>query len=108
MARSQLGTTLDGQVALTLGLHRQRIPFKPLSIACNFPNVAAFARMYPAAARDVRVLHFQSATEVDRQRDFASREAIEALLARGPERRLQPLNQLLVTRLADLWQTFVA
>ncbi len=108
IARSQLGTTLDGQVALTLGLHRQRIPFKPLSIACNFPNVPAFARIYRAEASDIRVLHFQSATEVDRQRDFASREAIEALLARGHQGLpLQPLNQVLVTRLADLWQTFV-
>lgn len=71
-----------GQVAVTLALYklgRRRLALEP---RYNFPNDPLFDSAYPQDLRDVRILHYLRNDIVNRDRDFASIEALRALVAR--------------------------
>jgi hypothetical protein len=88
-----------GQVALTMAIHELNLPRTALSPRYNFPNDPRFEQRYSDDFRDLRILHFLRRTVVDRDRDFASPQAIEALIARSD---LKGSNELLRHRIAEL------
>ena len=70
------------QVGLALGLAAAGVAVHPLPLRWNFPNRASFDAAHPAELADARFVHAMDTSIADRDRDFASREAMEALVAR--------------------------
>jgi hypothetical protein len=71
-----------GQIALTLALYRLGRRRFALELRYNFPNDPLFDAAYPEDLRDIRILHYLRTKIVSRDRDFASIEALKALVAR--------------------------
>ena len=70
------------QIGLALGLAAAGVPIRPLPLRWNFPNRPAFDAAHPAEHAEARFIHAMDTSIIGRDRDFASREAIEALAAR--------------------------
>lgn len=70
------------QIGLTLAVARCGVPTVSLPLRWNFPNQADFDTAHPNELAEVRFLHFLRTDTIDRDRDFASREATERLVAR--------------------------
>ncbi len=87
------------QLAFVLAVHDAGIPTHTLPLRYNFPNRPAFDRANPEELGDVRFLHAMQTDIVDRDRDFASEEAMAALVARGD---LVGSNEALRRRVAEL------
>lgn len=92
-------TVLNGQVALTAAIARLRLEWTPLPLRYNFQNLPDLREDHLAERADIRVLHFLSRDEVDRVKDFASYETVQALFGRTLR---NPVNQLFVQRLQEL------
>lgn len=88
------------QLALTAAVCRLGTPWRTLPLRYNFPNDAAFARRYPWERSQIRILHYlRRGTECDRDRDFASPEALLSWLERND---LHGVNRLLQRRIRAL------
>ncbi len=87
------------QLAFVLAVHAANIPTHTLPLRYNFPNRPAFDRANPEELGDVRFLHAMQTDVVDRDRDFASDEAMAALVARTD---LVGSNEVLRRWLAEL------
>lgn len=98
-------SAVTGQVALTLAIHRLGLEWAPLAMRFNFQNLPWVFDAYPEDRNDVRVLHFLNGAEIDRVRDFKSRDDIERLFHR-PE--LHPVNRFFVERLRTVHDRVVA
>jgi hypothetical protein len=88
-----------GQVAVTLALYRLGLRRLALELRYNFPNDPLFDSAYPRDLDDLRILHYLRTEIVDRDGDFASPEALRALVAR---RDLIGSNELLRETLEKL------
>ena len=100
----RLETFFRCQIALTLALIRLGIPWRELPLRLNFPNDVRFWRAYPAEAREARIVHYWSESELHRVTDFESLDAVDALL----KRRVGPANELLFDRLRTLYPIVAA
>ena len=87
------------QIGLALGLAAAGVPARGLPLRYNFPNRAAFDAAHPAELAEARFIHAMDTSIIGRDRDFASREAIEALAART---NLAGSNEVLRRRVAEL------
>jgi len=87
------------QVALTMALYRLGMRRLALEPRYNFPNLPLFETGYPEDLRDVRILHYLNTEIVDRERDFASPDALSALIAR---KDLTGSNEVLRATVAKL------
>jgi hypothetical protein len=70
------------QIALTLALYRLGLRRLALELRYNFPNDPLFDSAHPRELDDVRILHYLRTEILDRDGDFASPEALKALVAR--------------------------
>ena len=95
----QLDTSFRCQLAVTLALARTGGPWRELPLRFNFPNDERFARAYPAAAADVRILHYLRDAELRRGELLGSAGALDAFLARED---LSPVNARLQLGLREL------
>lgn len=88
------------QLAIPLALARQALPWRALDARWNFPNDRHFEQALPAAAADVRLLHYLRIGEgVDKNHDFNDTQAYRALLDRPG---LRGTDALLQQRLRSL------
>lgn len=90
---------LSGQVALSLSISRLGLPWAPLPLRYNFPNVQEFYDAYREEAAEVRVLHFLQGTQINRGTDFMSYDHVERAMDK-PD--LSPLNAFLADRLRSV------
>ena len=91
------------QLALTLAAARTGTPLVPLPLRFNFPNSRWFWEGHPDQ-RDVRLLHYVEADEIDREalRSLGDLEALTRLRALAPPNELMRNRvQQLLKRLAD-------
>jgi hypothetical protein len=70
------------QLALMIAVAQSIVPAVSLSQRFNFPNQREFDPAFPDELRDVRFLHYLRTDTIDRDRDFASEEAMDAFVAR--------------------------
>lgn len=96
------------QLALSLAIIRLGIAWQPLAMRFNYPNDEPIASYYTDDLADVRLFHYLRVAAVDKARDFASPDAVSALLARTDlegvnremARRLRPVHAAVLADLA--------
>ncbi len=81
---SVVETIFRCQIALTLAIVEQQLPWKAVPIRYNFPNYPAIAAAYPEDLGDVRMLHYLNSESADlyRERDLDSPQAVAKWLRR--------------------------
>jgi len=87
------------QIALTLAIVRAGVQWRALPMRFNLPNDAQFLPRYAAELADARIIHYLRDGELDRAKDLASVEGVEALLSRAD---LNPLNARLQDALKEV------
>jgi hypothetical protein len=80
--RSVMDTFFFDQLAFTLMMYKARINKKLIPLRFNFPNQTEFEHRYPDDAESISVLHYLRTEVVDRDRIFASQDAIQSFVAR--------------------------
>lgn len=72
------------QLALTLAIVKQQLPWKLLPVRYNFPNYNQIARAFPEELGDVRLLHYLNSENADlvREQDLHSPQSVESWLPR--------------------------
>ncbi len=70
-----------GQAALALAVASTGVPRIALDLRYNFPNDTRAEELYPAAAADIRIIHYLRTNAFDRQCIFADPNAYDAFLA---------------------------
>ncbi len=99
VVRGAMDSYFFEQIALTLALYKTQIPFDVLPVRYNFPNQPGFDVGYPADLSDVCFLHFLREDVVNRTRDFASLDAMQAFVGRTD---LVGSNELFRRRVGEL------
>lgn len=89
------------QMALTLALYRLGLRRAALDPRYNFPNDPLFNSAYPQDLRDIRILHYLRTDIVNRERDFASPEALRVLIEREDLTGSNEVLRRTVQKLAD-------
>lgn len=84
------------QLALALAVQRLQLKTLEAPMRYNFANDEALAKRYGRELRDACMFHYLRVGDIDKNRDFASTESIERLLAR---RDLHGVNRVMVERL---------
>ena len=92
----------------SLAIVRLGLAWHPLAMRFNFPNDEPIASHYTDDLADVRLFHYLRVAAVDKARDFATPEAIAAMLARTDlagvnaemARRLHPVHAAVLADLA--------
>jgi hypothetical protein len=87
------------QQALALGIAASGVPAKTFPLRYNFPNRPAFDRAHPEELADMRFCHAMQTDVVDRDSDFESDAALDALCARTD---LDGSNEVLRQRVSEL------
>ena len=103
--RASLDSYFFEQIALTLALYGENIPFHVVGPRYNFPNQPAFDARYPEELKAIRFLHFLRTDVVKREADFETLDAIRALVARTD---LTGSNELFRARVAELLPAMIA
>ena len=101
--REHLNSYFFEQIALTLALVKEGLPFETLPLRYNFPNQPAFDQAYPGELENVSLLHFLRTQIVDREREFQTMETLTNLVARTD---LVGSNEVLRRRVAELLPTW--
>jgi hypothetical protein len=92
-------TRFKCQIALTLAILRLGVPWYELPVRLNFPNHLPSWRARGAEVERLQLLHYSTEDELNRVVDFASEDALRALVARPVG---NPLNRLLQERIQML------
>lgn len=100
-----LETPFRCQLALTLAVVRLGIPWHAVPMRYNFPNDEPIATHYAADLADVRLFHYLRVGSIDKARDFASPDAVAAMLRRAD---LDSVNRAMVRRLVPVHAAVVA
>lgn len=87
------------QIAFTLAMELAGVNISVLPPRFNFPNQIGFDHRYPEDLADIKFLHFLRLDTIDRERDFASMDAMRKLIARTD---LRGSNEILRRRIAQL------
>lgn len=87
------------QLAVMLAAARTGTPTVDLPTAWNFPNDPRFWNRWRRDARDIRLLHYLSRNEFDRDRDTGSLAGLEAFLTRHAA---EPVNRVLRDAMLEL------
>jgi hypothetical protein len=80
--RSVMDTFFFDQIAFTLMMYKAKINKRLIPLRFNFPNQSEFEQTYRNDAEAISVLHYLRTEVVDRDRIFASHEAIQSFMAR--------------------------
>jgi hypothetical protein len=84
------------QIAVSLAVTRQRLPFRALPFRWNFVNDPLLEALHAAELGDVRIIHLLRRHQIYKNEVFASLEGVEAMLARTDLRVINEMAQRLL------------
>lgn len=97
---SVITTRFLPQLARTLAIYKDSLPYRILPLRYNFPNWPAFDRTYPEELEKACILHYFSKDLVDRDECFRSIESVAEFVARQD---LVGSNEALRATVAELF-----
>lgn len=100
----ELMTAVDGvertmyrvQIAVSLAVTRNGLPFRALPFRWNFANDPLLEALHAAEIGDVRIIHLLRRHQIYKNEIFASLEGVEAMLARTDLRVINKIAQRLL------------
>ncbi|HEV2805871.1 MAG TPA: hypothetical protein VGW57_13185 [Chthoniobacterales bacterium] len=102
---SKLKTFYRFQIALTLAMYKHKVATRALPLRYNFPNDVGFDEKYPEELLAIRILHYLRGDVLHREKDFATLEAVAALVGR---RDLRGSNEVFRHAVSRLYATVAA
>jgi hypothetical protein len=98
-------TSYRVQIAVSLAVVREALPFRALPFRWNFVNDPLLEALYAEEQGDVRIIHLLRDHQLDKNDLYASLDGVEAMLARTD---LRVINRLAQRLLAELHPTVKA